>query len=344
MDEAIARKAPWLMGEQFTLADVLVMPSIDRMADLGLSHVWEGKYPRVRNGMTRASGQAVFSGDLLSRLTCVRLPRVPAALCGRPGIGEGARTDMWGGHASEVWGGTKHRIIEAATRLFAEHGIDGVRSATLPLDANVNNAAINYHFGSEGAADPGGVSASCSSCSTSSAFKALDDCEVAARSANSNSQRSCARCRADGEFFDLASSGGIHLVTADLSCLWLAPQFHSRSFDRGAGQSYAPHRAALRGSALRARCRKSSREDLFWRFDFAIGASQAHPDRRAPWPPARSGCRAGCSVTLGQRCIIEELIIRPPPALTAPGCRPASDHEASERPALEKDCLIGPHP
>ncbi len=36
MDEAIAKKGPWLMGEQFTLADVLVMPSIDRMADLGL--------------------------------------------------------------------------------------------------------------------------------------------------------------------------------------------------------------------------------------------------------------------------------------------------------------------
>ena len=35
MDEAIAKNGPWLMGEQFTLADVLVMPSIDRMADLG---------------------------------------------------------------------------------------------------------------------------------------------------------------------------------------------------------------------------------------------------------------------------------------------------------------------
>ena len=47
MDEAIAKKGPWLMGEQFTLADVLVMPSIDRMADLGLSTIWEDKYPRV---------------------------------------------------------------------------------------------------------------------------------------------------------------------------------------------------------------------------------------------------------------------------------------------------------
>jgi glutathione S-transferase len=47
MDAAVATKGPWLMGEQFTLADVLVMPSIDRMADLGLSNIWDGKYPGV---------------------------------------------------------------------------------------------------------------------------------------------------------------------------------------------------------------------------------------------------------------------------------------------------------
>lgn len=48
MEESIAAAGgPWLMGKQFTLADVLVMPSIDRMADLGLSHIWEGKYPNV---------------------------------------------------------------------------------------------------------------------------------------------------------------------------------------------------------------------------------------------------------------------------------------------------------
>ena len=47
MDAAVAVKGPWLMGEQFTLADVLVMPSIDRMADLGLSNFWDGKYPGV---------------------------------------------------------------------------------------------------------------------------------------------------------------------------------------------------------------------------------------------------------------------------------------------------------
>jgi glutathione S-transferase len=60
MDEAIAKKGPWLMGEQFTLADVLVMPSIDRMADLGLSHIWEGKYPRVSEWYERLQARPAF--------------------------------------------------------------------------------------------------------------------------------------------------------------------------------------------------------------------------------------------------------------------------------------------
>lgn len=47
MDAALADGRPWLMGERFTLADVLVIPSIDRMDDLGLSHVWDDAYPHV---------------------------------------------------------------------------------------------------------------------------------------------------------------------------------------------------------------------------------------------------------------------------------------------------------
>jgi glutathione S-transferase len=60
MDEAMARKGPWLMGEQFTLADVLVMPSIDRMADLGLSTVWDGKYPAVSRWYERLQARLAF--------------------------------------------------------------------------------------------------------------------------------------------------------------------------------------------------------------------------------------------------------------------------------------------
>jgi glutathione S-transferase len=60
MDAAISKHGPWLMGGQFTLADVLVMPSIDRMADLGLSHVWEGKYPRVGEWYERLKARPAF--------------------------------------------------------------------------------------------------------------------------------------------------------------------------------------------------------------------------------------------------------------------------------------------
>ena len=60
MDEAISRHGPWLMGEQFTLADVLVMPSIDRMADLGLSTIWHGKYPAVTRWYERLQARPAF--------------------------------------------------------------------------------------------------------------------------------------------------------------------------------------------------------------------------------------------------------------------------------------------
>jgi glutathione S-transferase len=60
MDASIAKNGPWLMGEQFTLADVLVMPSIDRMADLGLSHVWEDKYPNVAAWYERLKARPAF--------------------------------------------------------------------------------------------------------------------------------------------------------------------------------------------------------------------------------------------------------------------------------------------
>jgi glutathione S-transferase len=65
MDAAVGKKGPWLMGDQFTLADVLVMPSIDRMADLGLSSVWEGKYPSVGEWYKRLQARPAFKATYL---------------------------------------------------------------------------------------------------------------------------------------------------------------------------------------------------------------------------------------------------------------------------------------
>jgi glutathione S-transferase len=52
---------PWLLGDQFTLADVIAMPTIDRMNDLRLSHVWEGKYPRVSEWYARLQARPTFA-------------------------------------------------------------------------------------------------------------------------------------------------------------------------------------------------------------------------------------------------------------------------------------------
>lgn len=42
----------------------------------------------------------------------------------------------------------KSRILQAAVRLFAERGIEGVSLRELTAEAEVNIAAVNYHFGS----------------------------------------------------------------------------------------------------------------------------------------------------------------------------------------------------
>jgi glutathione S-transferase len=60
MDEAIRNKGPWLIGEQFTLADILVMPSIDRINDLGLSYIWEEEFPGVTAWYQRLQEREAF--------------------------------------------------------------------------------------------------------------------------------------------------------------------------------------------------------------------------------------------------------------------------------------------
>jgi len=60
MDKALEQGGPWLLGKQFTLADVLVTPTIDRMNDLGLSYIWEDRYPRVRDWYARLQARPSF--------------------------------------------------------------------------------------------------------------------------------------------------------------------------------------------------------------------------------------------------------------------------------------------
>ncbi len=44
---------------------------------------------------------------------------------------------------------TREQILDTAERLFAERGIDGVSIRTITAEAQVNLAAIHYHFGSK---------------------------------------------------------------------------------------------------------------------------------------------------------------------------------------------------
>jgi AcrR family transcriptional regulator len=44
---------------------------------------------------------------------------------------------------------TRKKIIKAAARIFAEHGYDGASIRNIVAKADVNQAAISYHFGSK---------------------------------------------------------------------------------------------------------------------------------------------------------------------------------------------------
>ncbi len=59
MEEALAH-GPWLMGADYTIADIVVTPSIDRMNDLGYSSIWDKKYPRVTDWYARMQARPAF--------------------------------------------------------------------------------------------------------------------------------------------------------------------------------------------------------------------------------------------------------------------------------------------
>ncbi len=64
MEKALSDGGPWIMGDRFTLADICVIPTFDRMADLGYQNLWEDGYPAftdwVDRSLERPSVQKAF--------------------------------------------------------------------------------------------------------------------------------------------------------------------------------------------------------------------------------------------------------------------------------------------
>jgi glutathione S-transferase len=52
---AALETGPWVLGAQYTLADVIMTPLTDRVSDLGLSSIWEERFPEVSAWYRRRS-------------------------------------------------------------------------------------------------------------------------------------------------------------------------------------------------------------------------------------------------------------------------------------------------
>lgn len=59
MEEALASGA-WLLGAQFSLADIVVLPTVDRLDDLGMAAMWSG-YPRVADWYARIKARPSYN-------------------------------------------------------------------------------------------------------------------------------------------------------------------------------------------------------------------------------------------------------------------------------------------
>ncbi len=58
--EAALADGPWLVGDQLTLADLCVVPTLDRMEDLGLAPMWDD-LPRVADWLARIKARPSYA-------------------------------------------------------------------------------------------------------------------------------------------------------------------------------------------------------------------------------------------------------------------------------------------
>jgi glutathione S-transferase len=60
MDAMLAQGGPWLLGADYSIADVAVAPLIDRMEDLGFAALWEDDFPRVADWLARMQARPAY--------------------------------------------------------------------------------------------------------------------------------------------------------------------------------------------------------------------------------------------------------------------------------------------
>jgi glutathione S-transferase len=59
MDRALAQ-GPWMVGDQFTLADIALIPTLVRMSDIGLAELWADR-PRITDWLERIEARPAFA-------------------------------------------------------------------------------------------------------------------------------------------------------------------------------------------------------------------------------------------------------------------------------------------
>ena len=65
MEKDLASGGPWLLGSQFSLADINMMPFVNRLEYLGLLDIWIGKRPKVQEWWARAKQRPSFTRGII---------------------------------------------------------------------------------------------------------------------------------------------------------------------------------------------------------------------------------------------------------------------------------------
>jgi len=59
MEAELSKNGPWLVGEQYTIADICMAPLFQRMEDLGMSHMWDDA-PQVADWFARIKARPAY--------------------------------------------------------------------------------------------------------------------------------------------------------------------------------------------------------------------------------------------------------------------------------------------